>query len=248
MVTRRKFIGACALAPLAAHAVIVPHNRRILQDLVAFWKLDEASGTRVSQFNGLDLSDNNTVGQRAGPTSVGNGADFVTNKFLSRDSETLLQVGDFNFSFSLWTIVENQVGVVEAIFGKDDGTNRDYYLYYDGTTDQLNFQLYNTAGVTGNFVGPSIDGNWNLISCGYIAATRTVWLATNADTEVTLTLPGTTPPNASAVQFRVGARAYDTFQQYLDGGICSLGKWHRYLTPNDRAYLYNAGVGRQWPF
>src|SRR6056300_304684 len=44
-------------------------------DLVSFWKLDEASGTRVDAFGSNDLTDNNTVGQGTG-TVYANAADF----------------------------------------------------------------------------------------------------------------------------------------------------------------------------
>ncbi len=252
MVNRRKFITSVTTA-IAAPLIVGSasrHRRRLLHELVAFWPLDEASGTRADKFGRLDLTDNNTVTQRVGPTGVGNAADFLTanSEYLSRASESLLQAGDYDFSFAAWAIIENQVGVVEGIIGKDVAVSRDYYLYYDGTRDLVSLQLYNTAGGVTNLDNSAPDTDWHLYSFGYRAATRTVWLAFDANAAFEATLAGATPPNAGTAEFRLGAREYATFQQYLDGGICNVGKWHRYLTLDDRQYLYSAGSGRAYPF
>ena len=64
--------------------VILPNRRKAFRggsvvstaDLISFWKLDEASGTRVDAHGSNDLTDNNTVGQGTGNVYA-NAADFV---------------------------------------------------------------------------------------------------------------------------------------------------------------------------
>src|SRR5258708_7847472 len=62
--------------PNTAHAAIT-------DNLVSFWKLDEASGTRTDSVGSNNLTSNNSVGQSVG--KVSNAAHFTatSNQYLS---------------------------------------------------------------------------------------------------------------------------------------------------------------------
>ena len=74
-------------------------TNELLNDLVAYWPLDEFSGTRSdSHFRGIDLTDNNTVGSATGVNN--SGSDFIepneeylsttnTGSFITTGSVTL---------------------------------------------------------------------------------------------------------------------------------------------------------------
>src|SRR6056300_583443 len=97
------------------------------EDLVSFWKLDEASGTRVDAFGSNDLTDNNTVGQATSLTGVPytEGADFErgNTEYLSITdaSQSGLSPLSSDFSVSVWVKFESLPGgSALAIIGQDD--------------------------------------------------------------------------------------------------------------------------------
>lgn len=77
-------------------------------ELVAFWELEETSGTRVDAHNtncsgGCDLTDNNTVGSTTG--AVGTAADFINanSEYLNRTDEADVSLGsDSDFTICAW--------------------------------------------------------------------------------------------------------------------------------------------------
>lgn len=102
-------------------------------NILAYWELDEASGTRFdSSPNANHLTDNNTVGQIT--TAIGDAADFErsNNEYLSRASADLTGLkftGDHTLMF--WTTLESlssTLGIAQAIIGRDDTGDRCYYL------------------------------------------------------------------------------------------------------------------------
>ena len=79
-----------------------PGGSPFLSGLIAYWTLDEASGTRVDAHGNNDLSDNNTVTSTTG--KVGDAAAFATanSEYLSRADNADLSVGNIDFTFDLW--------------------------------------------------------------------------------------------------------------------------------------------------
>ena len=114
---------AAATATIVGAFISFPSATSTLTDgLVAYWPLDEASGTRAdSHSNSLDLTDNNTVSQGTGHVYA-NAADFeeATREYLSRASTDLLQ--PLSFSISLWIKPEDLAGPVTPFISKSDAT------------------------------------------------------------------------------------------------------------------------------
>src|SRR5262245_2022186 len=90
--------------PLAGDDFIRAAKRRspLLNALMAHWRLEEASGTRVDAHGGNNLGDINTVGQAAG--KLGNAASFLaaSEESLTIGDNAALRMGDINFTIAGW--------------------------------------------------------------------------------------------------------------------------------------------------
>lgn len=168
--------SAAAFSPLA------------LPGLVAWWKLDEASGSRAdSGPNGLTLTDNNTVGSAVG--LVGNAADFEAGdtEFLSRPSEAALQMGDIDFTLACLAKFESVPGaggrtlIAKWLIG---GNHREYVLLWEGTRLKFGVSSNGTANtlLSADALGePAVD-TWYDIFGWHDAAGDTINIQVNGGT------------------------------------------------------------------
>ena len=102
-------------------------------NLVSYWKMEEASGSRVDVHGSNDLTDNNTVLNATGIS--GNGADHErdTSEWLSiaHASQTNLDVTTGDFSISCW-IKRESTGIFGGLVGKiDSGDVGGYRLVFN---------------------------------------------------------------------------------------------------------------------
>ena len=122
----------------------------LLNDLIFCLECEETSGTRFdAHTNSLDFADNNTVGNTTG--KVGDKAAlFVSSntEYLSRDSESLLQTGDIDFTIGGW--IWHNSWVNDAFRGlPNKWTNpEDEYIFASNTTNQTIRWLLSSDGNT----------------------------------------------------------------------------------------------------
>src|SRR3990167_8248201 len=109
---RRLLIFALLLCPSSAWAEsFTPDaNCTLPTSLMAYFKLDEASGTRVDSKSTNDLTDNNTVTQAVG--KVANAAQFTSanSEYLSIGDTLDLSTGDIDFTISGWMYPDSHPG------------------------------------------------------------------------------------------------------------------------------------------
>lgn len=212
----------------------------LTDSLISYWKLDEASGTRVDVHGSNDLTDNNTVGSASG--KINNGADFesANSEFLSHTSNSDLQTGDIDFTFTAWINIETLVHGIIVSKDDDAANSRDY------TLDMGDFQsprFYIKGGThLVEWSGDLSTSTWYFIVGWHDATANTVNLQVNNATPESATTSGTAPDVSSAV-FMIGAREYSGFEGYFDGIIDEVGFWKRVLTSQERTDLYNSGNG-----
>lgn len=224
---------------------IVSGVSSLLTNLVAWWSLDEASGQRNdSHSNNLHLTDVNTVGQGTG--KVGNCADFVSanSEELTRASESLLQPGDTDFSFSVWVKADSLSGN-QGIFGKwhpstapqneytlaESGS--DWLFAVRGATTQTNV----SAGIT------VVTGTWYHAVCYHDSTANETGIILDDATPVTAA--HTEGLNQASQPFRIGN--YHSGGAFHDGLIDEVGYWSRLLTAAEITELYNSGSGIGYP-
>lgn len=215
----------------------------LLTNLVAYWKLDEASGaTRVDAHATFDLTDNNTVGAAAG--KINDAASFNGFPWLSRASSAEFQPGDTSFSFSAWVKLTDKTNT-RAVLGKSNSPNEEYFLSYDTSADRLQFWVYSAAtynAVNADTLGSPSSGTWYFIACGYDAAANECWISVNDGTVDTLGSVAS-GPTGSTEPFRVGAYNDSNGAIMMNGLIDEVGYWSRRLTAQEITDLYNGGAG-----
>lgn len=240
--------------------VIVPHRRKHFggsvvstTNLVSFWKLDEASGTRSDAFGSNDLTDNNTVGQGTG-TVYANCADFERSntEYLSiaDGSQSGLSPLPTDFTISFWVKLEsNPSSTAFTIASQDDygtgtSTDRSWNLSFN-TTPQNRFIFYVFGGAsftanTANSFGAPSTGTWYHICAGYDSVSQETFITVNDGTKDTVS--HTIGLNNSTAPVSIGGRfnntAIDSGAVY-DGLIEAFGFWGRVLSDAEITALAN---------
>ena len=207
----------------------------LVTGLVAYWSLDETSGTRADSVGSADLTDNNTVGYDTGVN--GNAASFVAGNLEKLScASTSLPAGTHSFTLSAWF---NPTGVSGefAIVGRFHTAlpSRDYLL--DLVNDQIWF--FSASGSNPRWTTPAIQaGVWHHVLGWYDSATGNASIAVNNGTPVTNAIT----PETGEAAFVIGS--YDSPGAPFTGLIDEVGIWSRVLTEDERAELYNSGTGK----
>lgn len=211
----------------------------LLNGLQAYWKLDEASGTRVDSKNGYDLADNNSVGSDTG--ILNNCATFNgINQHLEFNDVPMVFINEER-TITGW-VYPTTVGI-SVIFGCD--TNRPFFLFnYEGT-----IQLCSAVGDK-NFAGdPSNTTNvplntWSFVAARYNPATSEYDLWVNGSK---LSLSTSTGLIETSLNTRGTVGRNLTGGTTLDlpftGKIDELAIWDRALSDAEIAQIYNNGNG-----
>jgi len=220
--------------------------------LIAFWRLGEASGTRVDSVGSNDLSDNNTVTQATGRINNAGQFTLANSEYLSIVDNTDLSTGDIDFSASVWVYLDTQPATSMDILTKflPTGNQREYALWWNTSDDRFKFLVDPdgtsaslTLVVADNF-GDTSTGTWYNILVTHDATANQISIAVNDGT------PNTASHTAgvfdSTATFRIGARGDDV--EYCDCRIDAVGFWKKVLSSAERTELYNAGNGLEHPF
>lgn len=220
----------------------------LINGLVAYWKMEEASGTRIDATGrGNDLTDNNTVAQGTG--KVGNAAQMVkaNSEYLSIASNSDFVGSDISFSFSHWFYIDSLPSSNNYLFGKG---LFDFLCRVSSATQKVNFQCESAAS-PGSFAGaisPVVlsTTTWYHLYCGYDAGNDVVFVSVNNETLVTSALAGGV--KTSVADFNIGIYNVLAILESWNGKIDEFGLWKRVLTAAERTALYNGGNGIAYPF
>jgi hypothetical protein len=223
---------------------LVDSGGTLVSNLVAYWKLDEASGSRSDSFGGNNLVNNNAVGQAAG--KQGNAGQFNTanSRYLSRASNSTLQTGDISFTIAAWVKADSLP--TSVIVSKRDSTIlREWTLTY--VPSAFRFNTFDAAGNSAGLVLANtpvpIIGTWYFLVAWRDKTSGTVNIQVNNGT--IYTVAETTAPTLTNAGFKIGAFA-EPASTFWDGAIDEVGFWKRVLTGPERADLYNAGNGNTY--
>lgn len=216
----------------------------LTDNLVAYWKMEETSGTRYDETaNNNDLTDNNTVGSGTGIISTG--ADFELSNSEWLNISNTAQTGlDFtgDMSFSCWLSVES--------------TSANYILGRWGTPGNWAYRfILNGSNL---YLGTSANGSsttffqkaWTptLNQLYHVVFTKsgttgTIYVDNSSLGTGTLTSTIYDPNNPIGI----GGNGNDGYGPW-DGIIDEVGLWSRALTADEVSELYNSGSGLTYPF
>ena len=220
----------------------------LTDSLVAYYRCDEASGTRAdSSGNGYALTDNNTVGSATGNISA-LAADFVAASFETLSSTAAGLIAPFTiaaaWTWVLWIRPDSPTETVLAEPISSSNGSKGIMCRRRGLTafgsSSVAWDIINNAG-TAHRVEQATNtpiNTWSMVALKYDGA-GSAYARTNASTTTAVSVSGTLTPYST---FRLGDRANDIHANF-DGRIAHVGLWSRALTSGELDQLYNSGAG-----
>jgi hypothetical protein len=216
-----------------------PPTPHLLNTLIGYWKLDEASGSRADSVGTNTLTDHNSTAGAAG--KINNGANFVSasSQFLSHvDNSDLRVTGEF--TFSVWVKLTTQLACSLVSKQKTSGGSAvDYQISYD-TTHGFYFGVGTATGFSdvAQVGAPTSNGTWVHLVGWYDSGLAQSCLRLNDTT----TFISTTSPALlqSVASFLVGSGDTVAFANAL---VDEIGFWKRKLNALEITALYNGGAG-----
>lgn len=215
----------------------------LLTNLISYWSLEEASGTRNDAHGTNHLTDNNSVTQTTG--KVGNAAQFVraNSESLSRTSNASLQAGDIDLTMACWVYLASN-SEFQGIAGKwAVSPNKEYMLNYTGLVYQFGVSSDGAAQTTRDATsfGKPLTETWHYVVAWHDATENTINIQVdNGAIDSTSYSSGIT---TTATTFYLGQLALG---YHFGGLIDEVGLWKRVLTSDERTWLYNSGNGRSY--
>jgi len=216
----------------------------LLTGLVAYWTLNEASGSRAdSGTNGFTLTDNGST--PSGTGKIGNGASMNgSTQFLTRAHNAALSFANTDFTIGTWFNQSSTAGV-QAIVGKGGavGTQQDYLLYINA--GNANFHTYNgNEGTWRANPQVAVSAGWNYLLAWQDVTANALVLQINNGTPVSVVRNGVATSSSST--FSLGMGFASTY--FLIGTQDEIGIWNRLLTAGERTALWYGGAGLTHPF
>lgn len=224
----------------------------LIDNLVSYWKLDEASGTRADSHGSNNLTDNNTVTQATG--KIGNCADFesTNDEYLSNAGGGSLDItGDF--SVSAWIKLETQtsrMGIVTQ--DSQTGSNRKWSIFHE-TSGKITIEFFQSSSIYTTIETTNdlnlVDGTWYhfVATVDVSVPSATVYINGSAVSMTVLGSPATSIQSATT-PLHIGRGTRSTIEGPFDGLIDEVGIWSKVLTSQEVTDLYNSGSGLAYPF
>jgi len=248
----RRFVSLSALVALCLSALAggfflppvgAERLSNVSDNLVVYWSLDEASGSRSDSVAANDLSDNNTVGSV--PGLLGGSANFVaaSSQYLSLSDNADISMGaEQSFSISAWVWLTS-TATSQAIVSKNDVgvTARDYDIRYDSTENKYVFSIGSGSAFPTVTVGGVQTGVWQFVVSTYDASTDVASISLNGGTPVTRSSVG--GAGDSSVRLTLGRESAGGSTLDLNGFLDEVAIFKRALPSGDIATLYNGGLG-----
>jgi hypothetical protein len=228
----------------------------LLTDLVAWWSLDEESGTRYDSHASYDLTDNNTVGYISG--KQGNAADFVhaNDEYLSAADISAPWSANSDMTIAAWIKIDTSnndaarawlaltwgiapsSNLGELAVGAESGGNPKYPFFI--IRDTVNSAWINAVSST-----VLVHDTWALIIGEWDSAARTARIYVNNGAPAEATGAAGAAHNSVAEDFAVGAESYDPSNNayHNDDSKDEIAIWARKLTSDERSRLYASGAG-----
>jgi len=221
----------------------------LTDNLISYWKLDEASGNALDAHGSNDLTDTNTVGSATG--IINNGRDFedTNSEYFTIADNASLSTGDIDFTVQAWIKPESLVGNLTYVMSKGKvGQVGSEYALHINFSDTPAFQVVSgvPSAATATWGSALSAGTLYHLLAWHDASANQVGITVNDGTPVTASFSdgsqdGTKP-------FRIGLDSETTASSYFDGVIDECAFWKRMLTAGERTQLYNSGSGLAYPF
>lgn len=229
----------------------------ILDNLVAYWKLDESSGDAAdSSGNSNTLFNGNTTAFATG--KINNGADFerASSNYLriTDGAQTGLDLNS-DFTMSFWWKPES-FSNPQTLISKylTTGDQRGYLVFLQSSDSTIRVAM-SSGGTSGTTVEKSIalgtftNGTFYHFFIIYDKAAGTLDIYKDNTQLGTQQTGMPTSIFNTNVDFQLGASgSNDVPSDPSDGILDEVGIWTRKFDSTDRSLVYNNGSGLSYPF
>ncbi len=216
----------------------------LTNNLLAYWKLDETSGSRVDSIGTNSLTDTNTVTSTTGKKGSASQFTAANSEYLSIPSNANLSTGDVSFTWAFWFYMDSGPGSFPSLLYKGTyGTATDYFFGFANGQD-LDFVLYRDAShlAIARTSGISFTpGAWYFVVGWYDSVNDTVNMSINNGAVSSTSFVGGPASTSSPLNIGHGSTAGGF--AYFNGRIDEVGFWKQVLSAPERSDLYNGGVG-----
>lgn len=220
------------LIPAAADAALT-------DNLEAYWKFDESSGTAAdSTANARDLTNNNTIPYVAGKINNASDLESGSSQYFSRTNNFDFTAG----TICTWTNIESLANSrAIASTGNGSGTTGFYFDHrLTGSTLRFGFGAGSNEVSSASAVS---TGSYLFLCATWSTSNKKLYVAgSNVATNSTSETLG-----AAGGSIHIGKLVYVS-GDYYDGTLDEMGIWSRQLSDAEITSLYNSGTGLSYPF
>lgn len=218
-------------------------------NMISYWNLDEASGTRIDSHGSQDLTDKNTVQQASGGGPGGQNCarfELANDETLWADDSADNSFGDEDFTVAGWVFFVTFTGGNDVFLSKrEEGDAQWQMLYKDSAAEDEMWHILQSSSGSGEVpvkdTGGFSTGTWYFCVGTYDAAANEIALTINDGTTFTT--------SHSGGSWDGGGRL--VFGGFVDGGttadadvrMAMWGLWRRKITSSEITQLYNSGSG-----
>jgi hypothetical protein len=221
-----------------------PHrySETLLNDLVAWWSLDEESGTRYDAHGSLDLTDNNSCGFISG--KQGNAADYISvnNEWMTNTSASILAGRSSNWSIAFWIRVDSS-SPAYAIISSHNAvrTGIDWAVNRHSSNQKLFFQIREEPTRREAYSQNTLSINtWYHVYCDYDHSAQEMRMIVDDGTPYVTSTSAITTPDAVGTEISFGK---GVVADYFSGNLDEVAFWDRKLTAAEVSRLYASGAG-----
>lgn len=224
----------------------------LLNNLVAYWPLNEAAGANNAldaHTNGLTLTQAASPGSAAGVAYAGARSFANTNQRFTRASQALLQIGDADFAIALWFYLPSKT-TEQGICGKytTTGNQREHLLEYNLVPDRFQFLVSGDGTaltqIRADTFGSPPSPAWYFIVTQHDSVGNTIGISVNGGALDTTAHSAGVFSGSSVWQLSGINNANNVISIAANGRIGPVAFWkNRTLDAAARAALYNAGAG-----
>lgn len=228
-------------------------KNNIWNNLVSWWSFDETSGTRLDLHSTNHLTDSSSVGYATGLN--GNGANFVSSSsdYLQCASATGIPSASDGFSFVCWfkNTTYPDAGTIDTVFkvgSLSSGSEYSYALVIPVLTKRP-AALIGATGSGGTYSdtnGTVINENqWYFAHAYYDPTSTTIGFGLNDETPALKNYSTAATANSPITVGRGSSSAHPG-GEFVDAVVDNIAIFNGVLSNDERAWLYNGGLGRTY--
>lgn len=159
----------------------------LLNNLIAYWKMDEASGSALdAHANGLTMTQNASPGSAAGLVYAGARTFNGSSQYFYRTNSSIVQTGNVDFTWSAWVRTGASLPLFAPIMTKGRGS-LEYSLYYQASYgyNKFRFEVHdgsNLKTIGASSPSPASVDTWYMVTGWHDSVLDTINIQINDGT------------------------------------------------------------------